>query len=338
MSILTKRNKVILFSYMKSFLVAVSLYLLAVLPALGSDTSGAQPSITLEALQLHDRVWYFRGESGMASAQNRGFMSNAGFVVGSEGIAVFDTLASPALGRAMLEAIRSISDKPIRYIVTSHYHADHFYGLQGFEGSGAERIAHSSGQKYLDSDEALQRLQQRREALSPWVNEHTRLVPADRWLAFEAGRAVTLDLGDLQLEIIDVSGSHSDSDIMLYIDEAGVLFAGDLFATGRIPFVAGANTARWLEVVALLKATDARIVVPGHGDASTDVAADLALTEDYLRYLRSSMQVAVDQLQSFDEAYEATDWSTFERLPAFSAANRRNAYSVFLELEQASLD
>ncbi len=50
------------------------------------------------------------------------------------------------------------------------------------------------------------------------------------------------------------------------------------------------------------------------------------------------MQGAVDQLQPFDEAYEATDWSAFENLPAFAAANRRNAYSVFLELEQASLD
>ena len=274
----------------------------------------------------------------MASADNQGFMSNAGFVVGSEGIAVFDTLASPALGEAMLEAIRGISDKPIRYIVTSHYHADHFYGLQAFEASGAEILAHAAGQKYLNGDEALKRLQQRREALSPWVNDRTTLVPADRWLAFEPGQNLSLGLGDLQLEIIDVSGSHSDSDIMLYVVEAGVLFAGDLFATGRIPFVAGANTARWLEVVELLRATDARIVVPGHGAASMDVEADLELTENYLRYLRSSMQVGVDQLQPFDEVYEATDWSQFEGLPAFSAANRRNAYSVFLELEQASLD
>jgi glyoxylase-like metal-dependent hydrolase (beta-lactamase superfamily II) len=292
----------------------------------------------LQPEQLSGHVWYFRGQSGMASAENRGFMSNAGFVVGSEGIAVFDVLATPALGRAMLDAIRRVSDKPIRYIVISHYHADHFYGLQAFEGSGAEIVAHAAGQNYLESDEARKRLAQRREALSPWVNSDTRLLPADRWLQFEGGQSHTLDLGDLRLDIIDVSGSHSDSDIMLYVEDAGVLFAGDLFATGRVPFVAGANTARWLEVIDRLRATEAKIVVPGHGQASTSVAEDLALTERYLRYLRSSMQVAVDQLQPFDEAYEATDWTEFEQLPAFAAANRRNAYSVYLELEQESFD
>ena len=274
----------------------------------------------------------------MASRENQGFMSNAGFVVGSEGIAVFDTLATPVLGAAMLAAIRAISDKPILYIVTSHYHADHFYGLQAFVGSGAQKLAHSAGQHYLGSEEARRRLEQRRVALSPWVDENTTLVAADRWLEFEATNTYSLSLGDLTLEVVDVSGSHSDSDIMLYVVESKVLFAGDLFATGRIPFVAGADTSRWLEVIDLLKATDASIVVPGHGEASTDVAMDLALTENYLRYLRSSMQEAVDQLQSFDEAYAATDWSEFEHLPAFSAANRRNAYSVFLELEQASFD
>jgi glyoxylase-like metal-dependent hydrolase (beta-lactamase superfamily II) len=304
----------------------------------GDGRPAIDQSPELQPEQLADQVWYFRGQSGVASAENRGFMSNAGFVIGSEGIAVFDTLATPALGSAMLAAIRRTSDKPVRYIVTSHYHADHFYGLQAFDGSGAETLAHSAGQIYLASDGAVQRLEQRREALDPWVNEHTRLVPAKRWLQFEEGQTLDLSLGDVQLEIIDVSGSHSDSDIMMYIPEAGVLFAGDLFATGRIPFVAGANTARWLEVIARLRETRARIVVPGHGDASRRVAEDLALTEKYLRYLRSSMQAAVDQLQSFDEAYAATDWSEFEPLPAFAAANRRNAYSVFLELEQASFD
>jgi glyoxylase-like metal-dependent hydrolase (beta-lactamase superfamily II) len=318
--------------------VVFSLYLSASAWAADTIGTGSGARNQLVPVQLHERVWYFRGQAGMASRENEGFMSNAGFVVGSEGIAVFDTLATPALGTAMLEAIRSISDKPILYIVTSHYHADHFYGLQAFAGSGAQKLAHSAGRNYLNSEEALQRLEQRRVALSPWVDENTTLVSADRWLDFQSSNSYSLSLGDLTLQIMDVSGSHSDSDIMLYVVEAGVLFAGDLFATGRLPFVAGADTARWLEVIDLLKATDASIVVPGHGEASMDVAADLALTENYLGYLRSSMQVAVEELQSFDEAYSTTDWSEFESLPAFSAANRRNAYSVFLELEQASFD
>jgi glyoxylase-like metal-dependent hydrolase (beta-lactamase superfamily II) len=300
--------------------------------------SGAEERLELYPEQLGPGVWYLVGESGMATAANRGFMSNAGIVVGTEGIAVFDTLATPALGEAMLRAIRRISSKPILYVITSHYHADHFYGLQAFVGTGAQLLGHTNGQHYLGSQEAANRLLQRREALAPWVDSQTRLVAADRWLDFSDDQTLVLDLGDLHLELTDVSGSHSNSDIMMLVVERNVLFAGDLFATGRLPFVAGANTGRWLEVLSLLEQSGASVVVPGHGRASKNVQADIALTEKYLLFLRAAMGQAVDQLVPFSEAYAATDWTGFEELPAFAEANRRNAYSVYLEMEAASFE
>jgi glyoxylase-like metal-dependent hydrolase (beta-lactamase superfamily II) len=308
----------------------------ALLPA--RPASGAEESLDLYPEQLGEGVWYLRGDSGMATAANLGFMSNAGIVVGSDGIAVFDTLATPVLGEAMLRAVRRISDKPIRYVITSHYHADHFYGLQAFVGNGAQLVSHTNGQRYLGSEEAANRLAQRREALAPWVNEQTRLVPADRWLDFSDGQTLVLDLGDLHLELTDISGSHSDSDIMMQVVERNILFAGDLFATGRLPFVAGANTGRWLEALSVLKQSGASIVVPGHGEASINVQADISLTEEYLLFLRAVMGRAADQLVPFNEAYDATDWTGFEDLPAFVEANRRNAYSVYLEMEAASFE
>jgi glyoxylase-like metal-dependent hydrolase (beta-lactamase superfamily II) len=308
----------------------------ALLPT--QPASGAEESLELYPQQLGAGVWYLRGDSGMATAANRGFMSNAGFVVGSDGIAVFDTLATPALGEALLRAIRRVSDKPIRYVITSHYHADHFYGVQAFVGTGAQLLGHTNGQRYLGSEDAANRLAQRREALAPWVDDQTRLVAADRWLDFSEGQTLVLDLGDLHLELTDVSGSHSDSDIMLLVIERNILFAGDLFATGRLPFVAGANTGRWLEILSVLKQSGASIVVPGHGQASRDVQADIALTEKYLLFLRVAMGEAVDQLVAFSDAYAATDWTGFEDMPAFAEANRRNAYSVYLEMEAASFD
>lgn len=300
--------------------------------------SGAEERLELYPEQLGPGVWYLLGESGMATAANRGFMSNAGIVVGTEGIAVFDTLATPALGEAMLRAIRRISKKPILYVITSHYHADHFYGLQAFVGTGAQLLGHTNGQHYLGSQEAANRLLQRREALAPWVDSQTRLVAADRWLDFSDDQTLVLDLGDLHLELTDVSGSHSNSDIMMLVVERNVLFAGDLFATGRLPFVAGANTGSWLEVLSVLEQSGASIVVPGHGRASKNVQADIALTEKYLLFLRAAMGQAVDQLVPFSEAYAATDWTGFEELPAFAEANRRNAYSVYLEMEAASFE
>ena len=81
-----------------------------------------------------------------------------------------------------------------------------------------------------------------------------------------------------------------------------------------------------------------RLMVPGHGAVSRDPAKDLTLTRDYLRYLRSVMGKAVDEFVPFEEAYTRTDWSAFEKLPAFEAANRINAYGTYLLMERESLN
>ena len=78
----------------------------------------------------------------------------------------------------------------------------------------------------------------------------------------------------------------------------------------------------------------ARVVIPGTGPVSTDPAADLTLTRDYLVHLRKSMGDAARDLEPFDEAYAKTDWSRFEQMPLFKAVNRMNAYNTYLLMEQ----
>ncbi len=293
--------------------------------------------IELKPIQVTPHVYYFHGASGVASAANQGFMSNAGFVVTGDGVVVFDALATPALGEAMVRAIRSVTPQPIRRVIVSHYHADHFYGLQALQAQGAEIWAHEKGRAYLASDLARERLAQRREALAPWVDEHTRLVAADRWLDFGQGGTIRFELGGLHFRVIDTSGAHSDDDIMLAVDEDGMLFAGDLFFTGRIPFVGDADSRVWLAALDRMLEVRPQVVVPGHGDASVDPLRDMQLTRDYLLYLRQKMGEAVADLLSFDEAYAKTDWSRFERYPAFAQANRLNAYGTYLLMERESL-
>jgi hypothetical protein len=75
------------------------------------------------------------------------------------------------------------------------------------------------------------------------------------------------------------------------------------------------------------------VMVGGHGDASRNAAADLRLTRDYLVYLRKTMGDAADELVDFEEAYRKTDWSRFAHLPAFEAANRRNAYNTYIRMQ-----
>jgi len=297
----------------------------------------AVSDIVLQPLQVGPNTWAVVGEAGVASAANRGFNSNAGFVVTSAGVVVFDALGTPVLGQALIDAVRRVTTQPIRRLIISHYHADHYYGMQAFKAAGVEVWAHEAGRGVIDSDEARARLEQRRRDLFPWVDEDTRLSNADRWLAFGESGEIAFVLGDQRFRLIDAGGAHSPHDLMMYAQGEGVLFAGDVFFTGRVPFVVGADTRRWLEVLDRIVALQPRVAVPGHGGASQRVAEDLALTRDYLRHVREVMRVAVEAMADFDEAFERADWSRWAHLPAFVPAHRLNARSIFIELERESL-
>jgi glyoxylase-like metal-dependent hydrolase (beta-lactamase superfamily II) len=305
--------------------------------ACASRAAAAAEPIVLEPAQVSPHVWMFQGSAGMASQANKGFMSNAGFVVTGDGVLVFDTLATPALGQAMVDAIRRITAQPVRRVIVSHYHADHFYGLQSFKAAGAQVWAHANGRATLASDETRRRLEQRIADLAPWVDRGTRLVGADRWLALPKGGEERFAMGGLHFRVIDASGAHSPEDIMLYVEEDRLLFAGDLFVTGRIPFVGTADSERWLATLDTMPAIRPALVIPGHGALSREPEKDMALTRDYLRYLRKTMGEAVADMTPFDEAYAATDWRRFEHYPAFEQANRINAYDTYLRMERESL-
>ncbi len=293
----------------------------------------AADAIVLSPVKVSKHGYFFLGEAGMASSQNKGFMSNAGFVVTSDGVVVFDALGTPALGRAMIAAIRKVTRQPIKRVVVSHYHADHVYGLQEFKAIGAEIWAHRDAQIYLASDQAHDRLVQRRTDLFPWVDENTKVIPADLWIDGDT----TFRMGGITFRIVYAEGAHSPEDILLFVEKDRLLFAGDLVFAGRVPFVGTADSNGWLRSLSTMIALQPRVAIPGHGPASRNIARDLALTRDYLAYLRETMGKAVDDLQSFDEAYAQTDWSRFARLPAFAEANRINAYGTFLLMEQETL-
>lgn len=309
--------------FLKGWLAAA---LLLVLPA-------AQ-AIDMQPVQVAPHSWYVLGKAGMASATNEGFMSNAGFVVTDEGVVVLDALGTPVLGEQLIAEIAKITDKPIKLVVVSHYHADHYYGLQAFKERGIEIWAHQAGRAILDSDEAQARLAQRRADLFPFVDEKTVLTPADRWLGDDGAE---IRLGGVTLRVIYVGPTHSPDDVVLHVVEDGVVFAGDLLFRGRVPFVGNADTRGWLKALERLLEIDAKVLVPGHGPVSKNPQADLVMTRDYLRFLRTELGKAVEDMKSFDEAYADIDWSAWEKLPAFREANRLNAYNVFIQMEQSSL-
>ena len=302
---------------------------------LGSAASaGDYPAVPVELtpIQLSAHSYYVQGGTGIAT-DNYGFVSNAAFVVTSEGIIVFDTLGTPALGNLLLMAIRSVSAAPIRTIYISHYHADHMYGTQAFAGTGAEIVASDGAKRYLEGEVAQQRLDERRVSLSPWVDGNTRVVQPDRFLQGEE----RLTMGGVDIRVVDVGSAHSEGDLILYVENDGVLFSGDIIFENRIPFLGTSSSAEWLALLEQMQQTDVKAIVPGHGSASSNPQEIVSLTRNYLAFVRDAMKQAVDDWVPFDEAYEATDWGDFIDYPAFAEANRRNAYGIFLSIEQESL-
>ena len=304
-------------------------YLLLSLLAFALDAA----AIEVQPLKVSARTYYVQGKPGIASADNEGFNSNAGFVVTDEGVVVVDALGTPALGAALVKAIRGVTQAPIRRVIVTHYHADHFYGLKALKDAGADIWAHEAGREYFESGEAQRRLEQRSRDLFPYVDEKTVLVRPDLWLSGDT----SFKLGGIRFDVLHMGPAHSPEDVIVVVPQEGVVFVGDILFAGRIPFVGEADSKRWLERIDQLLALNPKVMITGHGQVSRDPQKDLALTRDYLQYLRAAMGKAVDDLTPFDEAYAATDWSRFAKLPAFEAANRINAYGTYLLMERELL-
>ena len=283
----------------------------------------------LPVYRVSPSAWYVEGQSALGTSANQNFISNAAFVVTRDGVVVIDALGSPALATRLLATIKAITPLPVTHVIVTHYHADHIYGLQTLKAAGAKIVAHQAAKIYLHSDTARLRLEASRQELAPWIDAHTRLVEADQWI----DRETNLSLGGMEFQLKPLGPSHTPEDLAIYLPQEKVLFAGDLVFRSRIPYVGQADSRQWILALDKLLAYDTNVIVPGHGALSTDAKKDMQVTRDYLMYLRTAMGAATKNMEPFEDAYKAVDWTPFEHLPLFRVANRMNAYNTYLLME-----
>jgi glyoxylase-like metal-dependent hydrolase (beta-lactamase superfamily II) len=285
--------------------------------------------IQLKPVQVAPHTYFVQGYPAMGSSANQNFISNAGFVVTPKGVVVVDSLGSPILAQKLIAEIKKITPQKVVALIVSHYHADHVYGLQEFKKIGAKIYAQSEGRNYLSSETAKQRLIASRIDFAPWVNSDTRLISADVWI----DQQLKLSIGGIDFFISRVGPAHAPEDLMVYVPSEKVLFAGDLVFRGRIPFVGNADSKGWLLGLDEIEKFNPNIVIPGHGNYSVKPSEDIAFTRNYLKYLRESMSKAAINMDPFEDAYKQADWSEYEGMPLFKAANRMNAYNVYLSIQ-----
>jgi glyoxylase-like metal-dependent hydrolase (beta-lactamase superfamily II) len=293
-------------------------------------TSADDPAgVLVKPIKVAPNTYFVQGLPEMGSSKNQNFISNAGFVVTSGGVVVVDALGSPVLAQKLIREIKKITSKKIVAVIATHYHADHIYGLQEFKKIGAKIYAQGEGRDYLASETAKQRLIASRVDFAPWVDKNTRLQEADIWI----DREYKLMVGGVEFLISRVGPAHSPEDLLIYVPSENALFVGDLVFRGRIPYVGNADSKGWLLALDKFEQFDPAVVIPGHGAISVNPPEDIRFTRDYLKYLRESMAKAAINMDPFEEAYRQTDWSEYEGMPLFGAANRMNAYNVYLSIQ-----
>ena len=308
---------------MRSLLLGAFSFFLFVTTAFAAD------DLILKPIQVAPHTYFVQGLAEMGNSKNQNFISNAGFVITPKGVVVVDALGSPVLAKKLIAEIKKITPQKVVAVIVTHYHADHVYGLQEFRNIGAKIYAQGEGRNYLSSETAKQRLIASRVDFAPWVNASTKLMGADVWI----DQSYTLTVGGIEFKIGRVGPAHAPEDLIIYAPSEKVLFAGDLVFRGRIPFVGNADSRGWLHALDEIQALNPSIVIPGHGAYSSNPAEDILFTREYLKYLRESMAKSAVNMDPFEEAYQQADWSEYEGMPLFRAANRMNAYNVYLSIQ-----
>jgi cyclase len=212
---------------------------------------GAGPSLSV--MQLRDGVYFVEPSAG----------GNAGFIVGSQGVIVFDTTTSPALGKLLLAEIAKVTPKPVTTVILSHSDGDHVSGLASFP-SGLTIIAHENCKADLVATANTR---------NPF--------PQDRLPNKTLTKSQSLTIDGVKLEILHFAPAHTSGDLQLYLPAQKIVFTGDVIATNCCGNVRGPQTytlvkpqkngsaVGWTRTVKGLLALDADTYVPGHGEVQT---------------------------------------------------------------------
>ncbi len=229
---------------------------------------------------------------------------NTGVIIGDDAVLICDALATPVMAQDLIAEIRKVSDKPIKYVVLSHYHAVRVLGASGYKDAGMQEIIASQGTYEMIVERGAQDMQSEYERFPRLFNAFDS-IPGLTWPTLIFQEQLTLYLSGLEVKIMHVGPGHTNGDTIVWVPSEKVLFSGDLMEADAACYTGDAQLEEWPATLDALAALKPEKIVPGRGpalDTPERVAAGLAYTRDFVGTLLSSAREAVAQGMNLKQA------------------------------------
>jgi len=230
---------------------------------------------------------------------------NTGIVIGDDSVMVIDTQATPVMAQDVIRRIRAVTDKPIKYVVMSHYHAVRVLGASAY---GAEQIIASQGTYDLIVERGEADMRSEIERF-PRLFRNVESIPGLTWPTIVFKDEMTLWMGRLEVRIMHLGRGHTKGDTIVWLPREKVLFSGDLVEYGATPYTGDAYLREWPATLDRLRALGPEKLVPGRGDALVtpdQVEAGLQGTKSFITEMFSAVRDGANAGKSLKEVYRST--------------------------------
>ncbi len=234
---------------------------------------------------------------------------NTGIVVGDDSVLVVDTQATPVMAQDVIRRIREVTDKPIRYVVLSHYHAVRVLGASAYK---PEHIIASQGTHDLIAERGDADMKSEIGRF-PRLFRSVESIPGLTWPNLVFGTELTLWMGRREVRILHPGRGHTKGDTVVWLPKERILFSGDLVEHGATPYTGDAYLRDWPSTLEKLRALQPAALVPGRGDAlrtPAEVEAGLAGTRDFITQLYQTVASGAGAGKPLKSVYR----ETYERL------------------------
>ena len=244
--------------------------------AFASRADLQEKTITFDRLSEHAYAYTAEGDP------------NTGIVIGDNAVLVADAQATPVMAQDVVRRIRGVTDKPVRYVVLTHYHAVRVLGASGY---APQEIIASEDTYDLIVERGAQDMQSEIERF-PRLFQAVESVPGLTWPTMTFRGEMTLWLGKLQVKLIQLGRGHTKGDTIVWLPQERTLFSGDLVEYDATPYAGDAYFADWPRTLDALAALQPEKLVPGRGPALIDrkqIADGLASTRAFISELYASV-------------------------------------------------